>query len=210
MHKFLATGVTAFLLGLGSATANATTLTFDLNPGWYGPTHSEGGYVFSNSIADPFAFLSWGNNQNDADTSSSSATLMNGQLGTVTKMTASGGSSFKLHSMDFADTYNEGDPTDISFHFVFANGGILDRLVTLDAAIGLQTILFGLDNLSSVEWGTASWAQFDNITVVAATPLPAALPLFASAITAIGFAGWCRRKRAPATAQPSNDPGRKV
>jgi hypothetical protein len=36
-------------------------------------------------------------------------------------------------------------------------------------------------------------------TPVAATPLPAALPLFASALAAIGLVGW-RRKRKAATA----------
>jgi hypothetical protein len=50
------------------------------------------------------------------------------------------------------------------------------------------TSLFPLDGLAldSIAIGTAS---------VATTPLPAALPLFASALGGLGFFGWKRRKR---------------
>ena len=42
--------------------------------------------------------------------------------------------------------------------------------------------------------------SFDNFLVTAETPLPAALPLFASGSALLGFLGWRRKRTAIATA----------
>jgi hypothetical protein len=42
--------------------------------------------------------------------------------------------------------------------------------------------------------------SFDNFLVIAETPLPAALPLFASGSALLGFLGWRRKRKANANA----------
>jgi hypothetical protein len=57
---------------------------------------------------------------------------------------------------------------------------------TADATTALLTFKSTTDDCC---WGPA----LDNVSI-AATPLPAALPLFASALGAFGFFGWFRRR----------------
>lgn len=57
----------------------------------------------------------------------------------------------------------------------------------------------GSDTLTIGFQDDPAWIAFDNLSVTSATPLPAALPLFASGLGALGLLGW-RRKRKKAQA----------
>jgi len=50
-------------------------------------------------------------------------------------------------------------------------------------------------------WGTGTDQNFtlDVVAPVAATPVPAALPLFATGLGALGLVGWRRKRKAPST-----------
>jgi|ERR1035437_5356988 hypothetical protein len=47
---------------------------------------------------------------------------------------------------------------------------------------------------------TIPWTQIGDISATSATPLPAALPLFATGLGALGLLGWRRKKKAAALA----------
>jgi hypothetical protein len=75
----------------------------------------------------------------------------------------------------------------------------------------------GGDSLTDIALGTALWISLNtvvsfnhgsapsyndvswNTVAVSATPIPAALPLFASALGGLGFIGWRRRRAAALT-----------
>ncbi|GAB2177397.1 hypothetical protein [Dongia sp. agr-C8] len=79
------------------------------------------------------------------------------------------------------------------------NGGALS---TLSLAAGTYYLrLFGLlpGNINSGHMLTGISGTI-AATAVAATPIPAALPLFASALGLFGFVGWRRKTAAPAAA----------
>jgi hypothetical protein len=60
-------------------------------------------------------------------------------------------------------------------------------------------ILFGVEALASLSGGQTIAVTFDNIDItVSQTPLPAALPLFASGLGALGLLGWRRKRKASA------------
>ena len=60
-------------------------------------------------------------------------------------------------------------------------------------------ILFGVAALVNVGAGQTSSAIYDNLSVtVNPTPLPAAISLFASGLSALGLLGWRRKKKAAA------------
>jgi hypothetical protein len=89
--------------------------------------------------------------------------------------------------------------------FFFLNGGALPS----DADIA---IVFGGTFSSSISGAIAhalftsneDYADFNNITTtsgsVSTTPLPAALPLFATGLGALGLLGWRRKRKAQAAA----------
>jgi hypothetical protein len=55
--------------------------------------------------------------------------------------------------------------------------------------------VFLLDGALFVNWAGRSYQNGDTVTVSFETPLPAALPLFASGLTGLGFLGWWRRRK---------------
>ena len=81
-----------------------------------------------------------------------------------------------------------------------SGNGSTNTLSALNLATGtyylrLFGVIAGNSNINSHLTGLAG-----TLTAVAATPIPAALPLFASALGLIGFLGWRRRAPMPATA----------
>jgi hypothetical protein len=121
-------------------------------------------------------------------------------------MTSNLGQPFSFTSIGLADVYNGGVGGNVRFTFNHADNTTDIVVVSLVGGIfGLQTFLFNQHNLSSVVFEALStrglFLQFDLIGTSSETPLPAALPLFATVLGAAGFVGW-RRKRTPAAAKP--------
>jgi hypothetical protein len=178
----------------------ATTLSFDFpTPAEFGPTYTAGGFILTNSIGTADAFATFSSGPSDADPSPTSGTILANRFNSTTTLTAVGGATFSLATIDFADTFNNGNGQVIDFVFDLSDGTQLFSTVMLDTTIGLQTVAFGVSNITSVKWIEPGFgAQFDNIHVEV-TPIPAALPLFASALGGLGFAGWKRRRKTSAT-----------
>ena len=92
----------------------------------------------------------------------------------------------------------------------YDNGRWVEYETTLpsDADIAIEFSGTFSDNIADAITGSGfgsndDWADFNNITTsgaVGATPLPAALPLFASGLGAMGLFGWRRKRRAQAVA----------
>lgn len=79
-----------------------------------------------------------------------------------------------------------------------SGNGSTNTLSALSLATGtyylrLFGVIAGNSNINSHLTGLAG-----TLTAVAATPIPAALPLFASALVLFGFLGWRRKAAAPA------------
>jgi hypothetical protein len=181
---------------LSSGRAQAVTLTFDAAVGDLGDTYTEQGYRISND----HGLFSWGaGNPSTADVSGVSSTILNKMNGTETTLTKLGGGAFDLASIDFADGPNTGQTITFSIAFSFLGGGTTYNTLTLDNLAGLQTFTFNQTKLVSVAWlglGNTNILQLDNVKVsstIAATPLPATLPLFAVALAGLGFVAKRRK-----------------
>jgi hypothetical protein len=72
--------------------------------------------------------------------------------------------------------------------------GALESLLFTASPTGTALLLFTQASPS----GSQASPIFDNVRITDATPLPAALPLFASGLGALGFLGWRRKRRASA------------
>jgi hypothetical protein len=139
----------------------------------------------------------------DADPTPSTGLFTNfGQ--TTTTITRTGGGSFDLVSMDIDDVYNSGAPSgDLNYSWTLSGGGGGSGTFNVDGVPGYSTLVLNLIGLSSFSFTPSTqltFVQFDNVVVanVAATPAPAALPLFASALGGLGIFGWKRRRSAVA------------
>jgi hypothetical protein len=86
-------------------------------------------------------------------------------------------------SREFASTISNGG---LAGGNTFKNSNGADPLLTLDGWAAPGATAGG------------NWVYTANFSTVAATPIPAALPLFASALGGLGFVGWRRRARASA------------
>jgi plastocyanin len=113
-------------------------------------------------------------------------------------------------------TINVGDTVDFSCPYSFNNSGgdYLDfgeTSPTSGAIVGSYLVLIGSTyNYTFTQKGTYYYysdiANYigngggSSIDVVTPTPLPAALPLFASGLGALGLLGWRRKRKASAIA----------
>lgn len=57
-------------------------------------------------------------------------------------------------------------------------------------------VVFGTTGTIAVFEGTSTFSVDDSVDLTAVVPVPAALPLMASALGALGFVGWRRQKKA--------------
>ena len=185
-------------LAASAGGASATTLTFDFtSAGAVGDTYTDQGFTFA---GDGSQFISWGNgNSQTADTSGTSATLFLNSWPGATTLTKVGGGAFHLNSLDFADVYDSGGAVPLTLTFNYSGGGSSSQNIMLDSVKGLETFSFNLPALVSVTWtppaACCQTVQWDNVVLNAAqTPIPAALPLFASALGGLGVIGWRRKK----------------
>jgi hypothetical protein len=181
---------------LSSGRAHAVTITFDTAAGDLGDAYTEQGYQVSND----HGLFSWGpGNPSTADTSGVSSTILNKMNGTRTYFAKLDGGAFDLASLDFADGPNTGGGVRFSLALVFSGGGTTYTTLTLDNQVGLQTFTFNQTNLVLVGWlgfGNSNILQLDNVKVtssIAATPLPATLPLFAAALAGLGIVAKRRK-----------------
>lgn len=180
----------------------AAEITFDgfTTAGYVGNPYTENGYVFSGS-----GFLyTLANSNLDAD-ASASATLGDAVVGgAYITLSKAGGGSFDLNSMQFAlqgVRWDQTLPTTaINFIFSLAGGGQSTTTMYIHNQFSggvptLETLSFNLPLLSAVTWNSSNFVQWDNVRLdVARAPIPAALPLFASALGGLGFFGWRRKK----------------
>lgn len=94
-------------------------------------------------------------------------------------------------------------PEPISGQWAFSGPGVVDY-IAVKAGPDFVIFLFSDANTSNTRniglWNTALLSNkgLSHLTAyqIAAVPLPAALPLFASALAAFGFVGWRRRAQA--------------
>jgi hypothetical protein len=121
-------------------------------------------------------------------------------------LTADSGFSVQLNEILVRNVDLPGTPQTETFE-VWADGVHLNSLDVLYAGLGGTSSTFTFASLvaqtisiiSDSAFVGIGAANFDLIAV-AATPVPAALPLFASALAGLGFARWRKNKRADKTA----------
>lgn len=182
----------AFLLWAGKP-AEALTVTFGTTAGHnIGQTYTEGGFQFKAGTVDGLY-----TDQNQIDHSIS---LVNYNLPDTITMTHAGGGNFNLASIDFTP-YGAPLPfSDLSYSYVAADG-TTSVPVAMHLTTGSWThLLLSLTNIKSFSWtakvsGDAIWADNVVATSVAATPIPAAFPLFAAGLGALGFAERRQRRK---------------
>jgi hypothetical protein len=193
-----AAGFMAAILGAGTQ-AQATTVTFgtDSTNGLHdiGTTYSEQGYTFTSTTGD-LAF--WGDGRaEDPDPTTSVALINKHSVDTVT-LTRDGGGTFDLASMHFRGylgaTVN-GDGA-VNLNWVFGDNTTGSGSVNVTHT-AWTTDLLSLKNLKSFSWTPAGdplnpsheqvFSVYVDNVVVSATPVPPALPLFMSALAALGF-----------------------
>jgi hypothetical protein len=192
------------LVAVGSSGVQAAVI--DLNPPAprLGPTYSQDGFTFTHSSGGVLSYGNWillgapGFNANG-----SNPTLHQNLPGTNT-ITNNLGQPFSFTSIGLADVFNGGVGGNVRFTFNHTDSTTDIVVVSLAGGIfGLQTFLFNQHNLSSVVFEALStrglFLQFDFIGTNAETPLPAALPLFATVLGAAGIVGWRRKRKAAAT-----------
>jgi hypothetical protein len=202
----------AGLAGLVALSSIASAITIDLNltSAWTGPSYSQDGYTFTSGVNSTSAYLNWllnpgseGNNANGAN-----PTLATNFSSSTNTLTSDSG-PFNFNSIKLADMWNGATGGGVVFSFYHTNGSVNSSVITLAAISGLQTFSFNQTDLVKVVFqptffwpaGDAMGLQFDFVNVEAsAVPLPAALPLFAAGLGAMGLFGWRRKRKAAAHA----------
>jgi hypothetical protein len=99
-------------------------------------------------------------------------------------------------------TLEESSPTPTIFAFNLGVNG-MDSAQSLSAIFskgaGIYSMLIGNGTFATNNSGPVAYSMSFTVTsTIAATPIPAALPLFASALGGLGFVGWRRKKAAAA------------
>jgi hypothetical protein len=191
----------AFAMLAGSPPADAGTITFGTNNSSthqsLGKTYIEGQYRFVNELE----LDRWPNGSvNDSDPTGSTGLFIN-YRNTTTTMTKVGGGPFDLISMDVDDVYGDGVLTGLlDYEYAFAGGGGGSGSFLVDDVPGFSTILLSLANLSYFSFTPSrslDWVQFDNVRVSGQlVPIPATLPLFMSALAALGWIAHRRKTNA--------------
>jgi hypothetical protein len=186
--------VLASLLLWSGTPARAVTVTFGTTAaGNIGQTYTEGGFLFTAGTVNGLYIAA---NQVD-----SNIALVNYNLPDTITLTRSGGGNFNLDSIDFL-AYGAPLPhADLTYSWIDANGTPSAPISTSLPITSWSHFLLSLTNIRSFSWtanlsGNAIWADNVVATPVSSTPIPAALPLFASALGVLGFAKRRQRKQA--------------
>lgn len=200
MKKLVLAAMAAFTVAGAFGAASATVIDFEslrmennfAND--VGTSYSEDGFTITQGFGEPFSFRSFGT---DEFRFTGSTALYNNTVDGIITLTQDGGGAFGVTSIDLSEL-NGSESADVVFTGLLQGGGSVMETFTLDAIFGIETFLFSsdFDNILSLSWvQSAGFHQFDNIVIANAgeVPLPAALPLFLTALA--GFGAAARRKR---------------
>lgn len=126
-----------------------------------------------------------------------SATLVGGGAASNSQVVASPPSGNSITATDNQVLFNFSNSGQEYVEFYLGSGGALLCFQTYAACGGT-----GAGIVIEVAGNTLFQSQIGNsvITSVSSTPLPAALPLFASALIVFGLLGWHKKRRAQAVA----------
>jgi hypothetical protein len=117
--------------------------------------------------------------------------------GLVTMNITYNGGTFDLTSLDLVNFVTSG-----AFTISSNLGGVFNVPSSLGTVTSFGPGFTGVSTVTITE-SLAGFMGFDNFTITptsAETPLPAALPLFATGLGALGLLGWRRKKRPAALA----------
>lgn len=78
--------------------------------------------------------------------------------------------------------------------FTVLSGNPFPAISSVTSTSGPVSAFFSSGTLF-INWAGMPYQTGDTVTVSFETPLPAALPLFASGLTGLGFLGWWRRRK---------------
>jgi hypothetical protein len=87
--------------------------------------------------------------------------------------------------------------TGIGSRSILATGTIVETLVISGTLLDPAPVFYSASYTQNQGPGSLINASFNDSTIVA-TPIPAALPLFATGLGALGLLGWRRKRKAPA------------
>lgn len=163
-----------------------------------------GDFVNNTSITTQYNSLgvSFAPNFNYADLDSPGPTIVEGYLLSGNTSSAPGSIFFSSNVTDAVFSWLTTTSRTTTFEAYLANSLVETFSATTDSAIALGTgSFFGFENILfdeirlSISDGTQGFT-LDNLQFNAASvvPIPAALPLFGTALLGLGFAGYRRRK----------------
>jgi hypothetical protein len=115
--------------------------------------------------------------------------------GLVTMNVTYSGGTFDLTSLDLVNFVTSG-----AFTITSNLGGVFNVPSSLGTVTSFGAGFTGVSTVTITE-SLAGFLGFDNFTITptaAETPLPAALPLFAAGLSALGLLGWRRKRKAAA------------
>jgi hypothetical protein len=202
-------GVVAAFALLGFSPANASTFTYNLFLA--SPPYSGGGLLTGTITTDCNSCT-----LSASDITAYSVTGIDGIHSPFTITSAAPGAFFQLVGPDLIATpsgifFNFGDQTTPSYFWMFSPFGSLGNYSQF-ALINAGTdgrgssghFKFFNDNLSGPQTifiGTQNLFDLTSIAYpVSPTPVPAALPLFATGLAVMGLLGWRRKRNAAAKA----------
>ena len=196
---FAAIAVAVAALVATSPGASATTIEFGTYGGpdvinflGTGTPYMESGYIFTNSGG----FDRWRNGGvHDSDPTASTGLVVDFNF-TTTFMSRLDGEAFDLLSLDVDDPFGDGSRSGfLDYQYGILGGGSGAGSYFVDDVPGFSTILLNLASLTYFSFTPSTelrWVQFDNAVASSIVPIPATLPLFASALVALG---WIARRR---------------
>ena len=138
-------------------------------------------------------------------TTSVLGTLSTGDITAWNLVIKNASGSFTLTNANSTDTVSGNDlvatssvltfdfPSTSGGFFAISTPGVTDAFQLLDAGLSSAGLLS-----VTVSGSTMSGDAFTSNTIGTATPLPVALPLFATGLGAIGLLGWRRKRKAQA------------
>jgi hypothetical protein len=194
---------TAILFGVtltAGLSTQASALIIDLAPpdALFGPSYSQDGYTFTNSIVAGGSYANWvkfGVPQFNA--SNSNGDVVQNTPGSTNTLTNVLNQPFSFTTIGLADVMNRPFGGDVLFTFNHVGGGQDSITVSLLDISGLQTFTFDETNLTSVVFTPTTtmghFIQFDNVGV-AAVPEPSTWAMMILGFFGIGFMAYRRKQ----------------
>jgi hypothetical protein len=203
LPRWTAAALFGVTLAAGLST-QASALIIDLAPPdpLFGPSYSQNGYTFTNSIVAGGSYANWvplGVPQFNA--SNANGDVVQNTPGSDNTLTNDLNQAFSFTTIGLADVMNRPLGGDVVFTFNHAGGGQDSITISLADISGLQTFTFNETNLTSVVFTptttTGRFIQFDDVGV-AAVPEPSAWAMMILGFAGIGAMTYRRRKQGAA------------